>query len=503
MIMAAERRGESVQLPELIADLAGAAEVPDLAITGIAMHSGEVRPGYLFLACAGTRTSGARYIGEAAKAGAVAALADAAGFDVTVHWPIPVFPVPDLAARAGHIAARFFGHPSRSVTVFGVTGTNGKTSVSHFIAAALDRIAEGGAGLIGTIGWGRAGALAPSGLTTPDAVTLQSLLAGMRALGMRSVAMEVSSHALEQGRVAGVEFSVAVFTNLTRDHLDYHGDMDAYGAAKARLFDQPGLRAAIVNLDDPFGRELHRRLAGRVPVTGYRIAAPGRAGAEELAAHIEEEGIGRLRLRISGPWGEWRLAAPLTGRFNAANLLAAFGAMCAAGHAPDAVAAALAQTRGVPGRMETFGRRGAPAVIVDYAHTPDALDHALAALRPHCDGHLVCVFGCGGDRDRGKRPQMGAVAERHADQIYVTSDNPRGEDPERIIEEILAGMGRSVPVSVEPDRGAAIVRAIREAGPRDVVLVAGKGHEEYQEIAGVRHDFSDRRLVASLVGERE
>src|SRR5690606_14993207 len=199
MIMAAERRGESVQLPELIADLAGAAEVPDLAITGIAMHSGEVRPGYLFLACAGTRTSGARYIGEAAKAGAVAALADAAGFDVTVHWPIPVFPVPDLAARAGHIAARFFGHPSRSVTVFGVTGTNGKTSVSHFIAAALDRIAEGGAGLIGTLGWGRAGALAPSGLTTPDAVTLQSLLAGMRALGMRSVAMEVSSHALEQG----------------------------------------------------------------------------------------------------------------------------------------------------------------------------------------------------------------------------------------------------------------------------------------------------------------
>jgi UDP-N-acetylmuramoyl-L-alanyl-D-glutamate--2,6-diaminopimelate ligase len=503
MIMAAERRGESVRLAELLAGFVAAPAVPDLPVSGIAMHSAEVRPGYLFLACPGTRTSGVRFIGEAARAGAAAALADAAGFDAAVHWPIPVFPVADLAAQAGHIAARYFDHPSRSITVLGITGTNGKTSVSHFIAAALDRMEEGGAGLIGTLGWGRAGALAPSTLTTPDPVRLQSLLAGMRALGMRSVAMEVSSHALGQDRVAGVEFSVAVFTNLTRDHLDYHGDMDSYGAAKARLFDRPGLKAAVVNLDDAFGRELFRGLEGRVAVTGYRLASSARTAGKDLTGHIEDAGIGRLRLRIAGPWGDGRLATPLTGRFNAANLMAAFAAMCAAGHAPEAVLAALGRTRGVPGRMETFGRRGAPAVIVDYAHTPDALDHALAALRPHCSGRLVCVFGCGGDRDRGKRPIMGAVAERHADQIYVTSDNPRGEDPERIIADILSGMGRTVPVSVEPDRGAAIVRAIREAGPKDVVLVAGKGHEEYQEISGVRHDFSDRRLVASLVGERE
>ena len=505
MRMAAARdQQQGMRLSSL---LQGFAPVPrvDPVIGGLCMDSRRVRPGDLFLACAGTRATGVRFIAEAARAGAVAALAESRDLDASVRWTIPVIAVDDVSGRAGAIAARFFGEPTRDMPVIGVTGTNGKSSVSHFIAAALARIDGRPAGLVGTLGHGVPGNLAPGNLTTPDPVQLQSILAVMREQGFRRVVMEVSSHALDQRRVAGVNFAIGVFTNLSRDHLDYHRDMDAYGAAKEQLFLQPGLRVAVLNLDDPFGRALRDHHHGRFEIVGWRIvddAAGMNPAADEIIGRITREDIGDLAVEIRSARGQATLRTRLTGRFNAGNLLAALGALLAE-RVPFARAVeALAESAPVPGRMETFRKRGAPVVIVDYAHTPDALLKALAALRGRRPGRLVCVFGCGGDRDAGKRPLMGEIAETHADAVYVTSDNPRSEAPTGIIDDILAGMQRVKPAVIEPDRAAAISRAIADCGPDDIVLVAGKGHEDYQEITGQRHPFSDRALVARLLGER-
>jgi UDP-N-acetylmuramoyl-L-alanyl-D-glutamate--2,6-diaminopimelate ligase len=392
-----------------------------------------------------------------------------------------------LRAQLGEIASRFFDRPSETLRVIGVTGTNGKTSIVQLLANALDGLGSRAA-TIGTLGAGLVGAIDAGERTTPDVISVHALLAQFRDAGAQSVAMEVSSHALDQHRVDAVAFDLAVFTNLTRDHLDYHGDMAAYGAAKAKLFAWPGLQAAVINVDDAFGREL----AATLPhgVGRYRYGVDG--ADAEIRATAVRTGSDGLRFALATPWGEGEIASPLLGRFNVANLLAVAGCLGALGYTFAQIQDALARLRPVAGRMSRLGGGdSAPLVVVDYAHTPDALEQALTSLRAHCAGRLVCVFGCGGDRDRGKRPQMGAIAERLADRIIVTDDNPRSEDGDAIVADIVAGLANPRATTIQRDRARAIALALAQARAGDVVLIAGKGHEPYQEIGGVRHAFDD------------
>ncbi|MCR6494831.1 UDP-N-acetylmuramoyl-L-alanyl-D-glutamate--2,6-diaminopimelate ligase [Thermomonas sp. S9] len=399
----------------------------------------------------------------------------------------------------GALADTFHGHPSAAMATVGVTGTNGKTSTVQLLAQAWTLRGQK-AGTLGTLGAGIWPKAVPTGFTTPLVLRLHALLAELRDQGASAVAMEVSSHALDQGRVDGVHFDVAVFTNLTRDHLDYHGDMARYGAAKAKLFDWPGLRAAAVNLDDAFGRELFAAVQGKVRALGFSSrGAPGASvRAEELV--LDAGGIGFL-LHAGGQAHPVR--SPLLGRFNVDNLLGVATTLFALDMAPALIAETLSQLLPVDGRMNRLGGApGQPLVVVDYAHTPDALEQALASLRAHAAGRLVCVFGCGGERDTGKRPQMAAIAERLADVVIVTDDNPRGEDGDAIVADILAGFLAPQAVVVQRDRATAIASAIAQAAPGDVVLVAGKGHEPYQEIAGVKHPFEDAAVARECLRRR-
>jgi UDP-N-acetylmuramoyl-L-alanyl-D-glutamate--2,6-diaminopimelate ligase len=384
------------------------------------------------------------------------------------------------------------------MTMVGVTGTNGKTSTVQLLAQAW-ALRGVRSGSIGTLGAGLYGAVVPTGFTTPLVLQLHALLAQLRDAGAQAVAMEVSSHALDQGRVDGVHFDVAVFTNLTRDHLDYHGDMQAYGAAKAKLLAWPGLRAAVVNLDDAYGRELRATL----PAGTHTIGLSSRGAQADVRAEnvvLDAAGIG-FDLIV----GDERTSvqSPLLGRFNVDNLLAVAGALHALGETAGAIASTLSRLQPVAGRMNRLGGDNAmPLVVIDYAHTPDALEQALSSLRAHAQGRLVCVFGCGGERDVGKRPQMAAIAEAGADVVIVTDDNPRGEDGDAIVADILRGFSRPDAALVQRDRAAAIARAIGTAGVSDIVLIAGKGHEPYQEIAGVRHPFDDTAVARALLQER-
>jgi UDP-N-acetylmuramoyl-L-alanyl-D-glutamate--2,6-diaminopimelate ligase len=408
--------------------------------------------------------------------------------------------VSGLAALSGEIAHLVYGRPSEHLWLAGVTGTNGKTSVSHWTAQALDAMRHPCA-VVGTLGNGFLDALDESPNTTPDAITLHAALAGFVASGAEACAMEVSSIGLDQGRVNGAAFDVAVFTNLTRDHLDYHGSMEDYAAAKEKLFDAPGLKAAVLNLDDPMGVALAARLKGRVPTLGYSLAgkAPGLTDEVLVADNLRLDAAG-VEFDLRGT----KVVAPVVGRFNVSNLLAVIGALLARNERLEEITAALRSLKPPPGRMQALGGVKQPLVVVDYAHTPDALEKALTVLREAATargGKLVCVFGCGGDRDPGKRPQMGAVAARLADRVLVTSDNPRSEDPLQIIAAIVAGM--PAPRCIEPDRALAITEAVVGADVRDVVLLAGKGHEPYQEIAGVRHAFSDLDAAKSALAGRQ
>lgn len=495
---------EQLQWPTLYGLLDGLVEglaaVPDCHLSGVQLDSRKLEAGNLFIALAGGRGHGALYVDSALERGAAAILLEAeeAAPPQIRSWQgrsVPVLTVPGLRALAGVIAARFYGHPSRAMTVIGITGTNGKTSVSQFIAQALNPSAP--CGVIGTLGSGLWGRLVETGHTTPDAVSVQAELAKQREAGARSVAMEVSSHGLDQARVSGVSFDVAVFTNLSHDHLDYHGDMAAYAMAKQALFKQPGLKVGVLNLDDETGRQWYQALQGELELIGYSLK-PELAGRAELVAETLELSTDGIELVITSPWGRARLSSPLLGRFNASNLLAALGALLGAGLALEPAVAALQAVRTVPGRMERFEAPGRALVVVDYAHTPDALEQALRALREHHPQRLLCVFGCGGDRDREKRPVMGAVAARLADTVIVTDDNPRHEDPDAIVREIVAGMGEAQ-VRIERDRAAAIAAAIAEAGVGDIVLVAGKGHESYQQVGDTRLPFSDRAVVEGLL----
>ncbi|MFL6592288.1 MAG: UDP-N-acetylmuramoyl-L-alanyl-D-glutamate--2,6-diaminopimelate ligase [Luteimonas sp.] len=481
----------AMRLSQLLPDIDG---IPaDLEITGLVQDSRAIRRGDAFVAIGGFGAHGLGFVEQARQAGAAAILFEPPA-PAETPAPSDAIAVPGLRARIGAMGDRFHARPSRTMTVVGVTGTNGKTSTVQLLtqAWALRGIASGS---IGTLGAGLHGHVVPTGFTTPLVLQMHALLAQLRDAGAQAVAMEVSSHALDQGRVDGVHFDVAVFTNLTRDHLDYHGDMGRYGEAKARLLAWPGLRAAVVNLDDAFGRQLRARLAGEV--RGVGLSSRG-ADADVRAENIrlDAAGIG-FDLVLAGE--RFSLQSPLLGRFNVDNLLAVAGVLHALEEAPRDIAATLEQLQPIPGRMNRLGGGAQPLVVVDYAHTPDALEQALASLRGHVQGRLVCVFGCGGERDRGKRAQMAVIAERDADVVIVTDDNPRGEDGDAIVAEIVAGFAAPQAVQVERDRAAAIERAVGTARAGDIVLVAGKGHEPYQEIGGVRHPFDDAQVAARVL----
>jgi UDP-N-acetylmuramoyl-L-alanyl-D-glutamate--2,6-diaminopimelate ligase len=507
-------------LPELLAGLAPLPPGGAIAVHGLTLDSREVRAGVVFLAVPGIVRDGRGFIPEALARGAAAVLYEPGGGFETPVAGVPVIAVPELRQRLGLIADRFYNSPSRRLCVIGVTGTNGKTTCTQLLAQALDhtesraarsarlplplagegmRVREGEdeskprhrCAIIGTLGNGYPGALEHSSHTTPDAVRLQALLADFARAGAVTVCMEVSSHALEQGRVNGVRFALALLTNLTRDHLDYHLTLEAYAAAKQRLFELEELGQAVINVADPFGRALAQRLAGRLPVLTY-----GYSEGDVRLLDVRPTPDG-LRLRLAAPGGEATLASPLLGRFNAENLAAAFACLIALGRSPSEAVERLAQARPPAGRMERFGGGERPLVIVDYAHSPDALEKALQALREHTAGRLLCVFGCGGERDRGKRPLMGRITELLADEVILTDDNPRHEDGAAIIAEIAAGM--QARPAIERDRAAAIGRACAAARAGDIVLVAGKGHEDYQQVGDVRRPYSDRDTVRELL----
>jgi len=469
------------------------------AARGMSADSRRLRAGDVFLAYPGAAHDGRAHIAAAIAAGAAAVLWEPRGHAWSAG-EVANLPVENLKDHAAGLAAAWYGNPSQHLWMTGITGTNGKTSVSHWLAAAWTSLGRRTAA-IGTIGNGFPGELEVSSHTTPDAVSLQGLLADYRAAGAHGVAMEVSSHGLDQGRVAGVAFDVAVLTNLTQDHLDYHGDMASYAAAKARLFAWPGLKWAVLNADDELGASLEQQLrGGSTQVLTYGLHA-GDLCAQRLRA--DRNG---LHMEIVSPWGMGELTSPLLGEFNAYNLLAALGALLAGGVPLGAALAALEKVEAVPGRMQRVGgplpgRTDEPTVIVDFAHTPDALDKVLTALKPLTSGRLICVFGCGGGRDTAKRPLMGAAVAARADWAIVTSDNPRHEDPAHIIADILAGMPPGQDAIV--DRRAAIRMAIQSAAPEDIVVLAGKGHEPYQEINGVRYPFSDVEEAQKALSERK
>ncbi|HUU73926.1 MAG TPA: UDP-N-acetylmuramoyl-L-alanyl-D-glutamate--2,6-diaminopimelate ligase [Burkholderiales bacterium] len=476
-----------------------AVDALSIKYTGVAIDSRKVKAGDLFLAYPGDAADGRDFIPQALAAGAIIVVWEESGFDWNPDWNVPNIPVADLRRHAGYIADRFFKHPSRHLWVTGVTGTNGKTTCSQWIAQSFNRLQRECA-VIGTLGQGLIGDndLEQAALnTTPDPVTLHAFLGKMRVKGARAVAMEVSSHGLEQGRVNGIDFDVAMFTNLSRDHLDYHGDMQAYGDAKARLFAWPSLKHAVVNLDDRFGAELASRIdRKRVNVIGYGL------GKGEITGHKLDLSTRGLKLEINTPWGAAKLRSNVLGTYNAHNILGVLGVLvCSDVTLKDAVDV-IAELEPVPGRMQTIRETGFPLVVVDYCHTPDALEKTLESLRDLLKrgGRLHCVFGAGGDRDAGKRPLMGEVATRLADQSIVTSDNPRSEDPRSIIDDIIAGAHDGY--RSQPDRGTAIREAISNAAPDDVVLIAGKGHETYQEVHGKRLPFSDIDVARAAMTKR-
>jgi UDP-N-acetylmuramoyl-L-alanyl-D-glutamate--2,6-diaminopimelate ligase len=467
-------------------------------VSGLNADSRMLQAGEAFVALRGASTHGLSFVANAEQAKVAAVLFESPAPDDIV-LPDNAVMVPDLRRKLGRLADRFYDAPSKRLSMTGVTGTNGKTSTVQLIAQALTLHGDR-AGTIGTLGAGLYGELTAGERTTPDVIAVHRLIAQMRDAGATHVAMEVSSHALEQGRVDEVAFKIAVFTNLTRDHLDYHGTMAAYGSAKARLFAWPTLEAVVINLDDVFGIELLAQVADGVKRIG--VSSRGHAGAA-LAAENSTLTPAGLRFDVVEFGVRHSVASPLLGRFNIDNLLAVAGTLRALGWSLREIAETLPRLSPVGGRMSRVGGDGRqPLIVVDYAHTPDALEQALASLREHTPGRLTCVFGCGGDRDRGKRPQMAAIAERGADRVIVTDDNPRSENGDAIVVDIVAGFERRRNVRIERDRAKAIALALSDAGAGDVILVAGKGHETYQEIAGVKHEFDDLAVARGLLEAR-
>ncbi len=469
-------------------------------ITRLTADSRKVSPGIAFAAYPGERADGRAYIPHAIERGSDAVLWEQEHFRWNGDWKVANLGIAQLREHVGEIASAVYGHPSQHLWMLGVTGTNGKTSVSQWLAQCLNANKRKTA-ILGTLGNGFLESLEPAINTTPDAIELQEYLATYREEGADTVAMEVSSHGLAQGRVNGVLFDVALFTNLSRDHLDYHGDMASYGAAKAGLFAMPGLKNAVVNLDDIFGMALAGKLRNStVQTIGYAIDQRADFGFPTLRAKDLYFSAQGLAFEVSSPWGNGAVTAPVFGRFNAYNVLAVLGGLLASDIGFASAVKAIAGIQPLPGRMQRLGGGDLPLVLVDYAHTPDALEKTLGAARELVagNGRLVCVFGCGGNRDPGKRPMMGAIAERLADRVILTSDNPRDEDPRSILNDIRGGMTRDC--QIVPDRDAAIAQSISQSNAGDVILIAGKGHENYQEIRAVRLPFSDVEVTKQALG---
>jgi len=465
----------------------------DLLIRELTLDSRKVRPGDLFLAIPGLKVDGRDHITDAIAHGAAAVAYEVEGAKVLPITDIPMIPVKGLAGQLSDIAGRFYGDPSRAMNLVGVTGTNGKTSVTQLIAQALDKLGQH-CGLIGTLGTGFYSDLKSGIHTTPDPISVQSTIYDLKKAGAKAIAMEVSSHGLDQGRVTALAFDVAVMTNLSRDHLDYHGTMEAYGAAKAKLFAWNDLRCRVINLDDAFGRQLAAAPHASRLITYSQEDTSAHLFCRD--AHFDDDGV---RATLVTPQGDHALRSSLLGRFNLSNVLAAVGALMGLDYPLDDILKVLPSLEGPVGRMQRLGGGSRPLVVVDYAHTPDALEKVLAALRPHAKGQLTCLFGCGGDRDRGKRPLMAEVVERLADKVLVTDDNPRTEDPVRIFEDIRAGFSAVDNVAFVAGRGQAIAQIIAQAQAADVIVLAGKGHEDYQEIDGQRHPFSDLEEAAKAL----
>ncbi|MES9862247.1 MAG: UDP-N-acetylmuramoyl-L-alanyl-D-glutamate--2,6-diaminopimelate ligase [Candidatus Thiodiazotropha sp. LLP2] len=505
-MMAAAEIPETHRLSTLLSGLVDVAPDQDREISGLCLDSRKLVAGDLFLACSGSKQHGLVFAQQVIASGAVAIAWESGSVDgqqlatELAEASVPMIAVPELSRSLSQIAGRLYGSPGREMTLYGITGTNGKTSICQLLAQALGT--DQPCGMVGTLGAGLPGQLITTGMTTPDAITVQKLMADLLEQGARSVAMEVSSHALDQYRVEALNFECAIFTNLSRDHFDYHGSFENYGLAKRRLFEMSGVSSAVINLDDPFGRALAESLSGKMAVFGYAVESdtivPEGLQGWVVAKQVKPSQRG-LSISIETPEGAGLLESALMGRFNAANLLAVLSVLLLKAWPLSKAIEVLSRLSTVPGRMELLGGGTKPSVVVDYAHTPDALEKALQTLRLHCPGRLFVVFGCGGDRDHGKRPMMGEVAERLADVCYLTDDNPRSESSTQIIEQILAGMNEPDSAKVVADRGSAIKVSISSACADDLVLVAGKGHEDYQIIGDQVLHFDDREVVTTAL----
>jgi len=512
----------SISLKKLLADFVNPDELPDLMIHHLTADSREVKPGSLFFAYPGHKTDGRHYLKQAHHQGVKVIVCEKVGLEIYhellqgLHADVLIIPLHGVQSKLSEIAARFYDYPSRAMTVIGVTGTNGKTSCTHFIAEVLNTLGTRTA-VMGTLGYGIPPDLKESLHTTQDAISIQRNLAEFRDQGIQVVAMEVSSHGLAQHRVDAVEFAIAAFTQLSQDHLDYHVTFEDYAAAKERLFHFASLKHVVLNLDDPMGYRLAETFVETIhelsPIDelspihdlssihelplcmGYTQERKELKNLDIISAEEIQFEVNGFKLSLNTPWGNGIVHSPLLGRFNISNLLLVLAVVGLLKPNLTETLVRLEKLHSVPGRLQQFGGQGLPEVIVDYAHTPDALEKVLMTLREHCRAKLWCVFGCGGDRDRGKRPLMGAIAERLSDRVVLTDDNPRSEDSVQILKEIQEGLSGDKPIELVNDRALAIKYAIQNASRDDMILIAGKGHEEYQIIGSERRYFSDREQV--------
>lgn len=496
-------RAFCMRLSTLLQPIFNLPALADRDISQLILDSRKIQAQDLFFALQGTQLDGRHYIPDAISRGAAAVLIEADQSQQQVTWQgdVPLIPVPHLTKKVGEIAARFYDYPVKKMRVIGVTGTNGKTSCSHYIAQSLSNL-QTPCGIIGTLGHGFYGALSEAGLTTPDPITLQAILQDFFMQGAKSVAMEVSSHSIAQERVSGIPFEIGIFTNLTQDHLDYHGDMETYAAVKHRFLAELPTKHLIINADDPHGK-IWLELAKSKPVFAYALKS-SQQERDQLdvpfvyADNVELTAQG-IRAFVYSPWGEGRLTIPLIGEFNLSNALAVLSALCVYGVNFKDALTCLSRLQPVAGRMQTLGGGDKPLIVVDYAHSPDALEKVLQALRAHTQGKLICVFGCGGDRDHGKRPLMAKIVEKWADGVIVTNDNPRHEKPEAIAEQIMQGFVHPERVTVMLDRSKAIEKSIQWGKAKDCILIAGKGAERYQQIGDERIPFDDVSQVSSYL----
>jgi len=469
----------------------------DRDISGLMLDSRYVQKNGLFLAVKGTHLDGRHYIQDAILRGASAVLIDADTTNdvLTFEATVPLIPIKHLQQKVGFIASCFYGNPSNHLRMIGVTGTSGKTSCSHFIAQSLQSL-NIPCGIIGTLGNGFLGEMGEAGLTTPDAVTLQSILHDFVLRKAQAIAMEVSSHSIDQGRINGIQFDIGIFTNLSQDHLDYHLTMESYALVKRRFLAEIPVKHCIINADDAYGRKWITELSTHHSIIAYSTDQPDREMQVPLVYVDQiESGLYGMKAKLKSPWGEADISLPLIGQFNLSNSLAVLTALCVYGVTFKDAVSCLARLQAVPGRMQTLGGDERPLVVVDYAHKPDALEKVLQALRGHTKGKLWCVFGCGGERDRGKRPLMAKIAETLADNVIVTNDNPRHEKPEEIVAEIVGGFSHPEKVSIELDRAKAIENSIQWANACDCVLIAGKGAEHYQQLGDEKIPFDDVEKV--------